>query len=76
MIMLSSHQIQLVETLCSRVIILHKGEIVAAGTPRELEAARKSQSLEEVFALVTEQEDYRARVNDLLNVVYPTARKQ
>ena len=71
MILLSSHQMQLVETLCARVVILHKGQIVAAGTPRELESARKSQSLEEVFALVTEQEDYRARVNALLDAVYP-----
>jgi ABC-2 type transport system ATP-binding protein len=71
MILLSSHQMQLVETLCARVVILHKGQVVAAGTPRELESARKSQSLEEVFALVTEQEDYRARVNALLDAVYP-----
>ena len=68
MILLSSHQMQVVESLCGRVIILHKGRIVADGTPADLESARKSQSLEEVFALVTEQEDYRRRVNDMLDV--------
>ena len=72
MILLSSHQMELVESLCPRVVILHQGRIVAAGTPRELEAARRSDSLEEVFALVTEQEDYRARVNALLDACLPS----
>ena len=69
MILLSSHQMQLIETLCARVVILHRGRVVANGTPRELETARRSESLEEVFALVTEQEDYGARVNTLLDAV-------
>lgn len=69
MILLSSHQMDVVESLCPRVIILHKGRIVAQGTPAELESARRTRSLEEVFALVTEQEDYSARVNALLDAV-------
>jgi ABC-2 type transport system ATP-binding protein len=69
MILLSSHQMDLVQSLCPRVIILHKGVIVAEGTPKDLETARRSQSLEEVFALVTEQEDYSARVDALLDAV-------
>ena len=69
MILLSSHQMEVVESLCARVVILHHGRIVAEGTPRDLEAARRSQSLEEVFALVTEQEDYRARVDAMLDAV-------
>lgn len=68
MILLSSHQMQVVETLCHRVVILHQGRIVADGTPRELQSAR-SQSLEDVFALVTGQEDYRARVDAMLDAV-------
>lgn len=69
MILLSSHQMEVVESLCARVVILHKGKVVAEGTPRQLESARRSQSLEEVFALVTEQEDYRGRVNAMLDAV-------
>ena len=69
MILLSSHQMDVVESLCQRVVILHKGRIVAQGTPRDLESARRSQTLEEVFALVTEQEDYGARVNAMLDAV-------
>jgi ABC-2 type transport system ATP-binding protein len=69
MILLSSHRMDLVETLCTRVVILHRGHIVAEGRPAELRAKRHSQTLNEVFALVTEQEDYAARANELLDVV-------
>jgi ABC-type Na+ transport system ATPase subunit NatA len=74
MILLSSHQMQLVESLCARVVILHQGRVVAEGSPRELESARLSRSLEEVFALVTEQEDYSVRVNAMLDAVAPAGR--
>jgi ABC-2 type transport system ATP-binding protein len=69
MILLSSHRMDLVETLCARVVILHRGRIVAQGTPEELRTRRHSESLDEVFALVTEQEDYAARARELLDIV-------
>src|SRR5688572_14947446 len=69
MILLSSHRMDLVDALCPRVIILHQGRIVAEGSPAELRRARESGSLDEVFALVTEQENYRARADALLDIV-------
>ena len=69
MILMSSHRMDVVETLCPRVIILHRGQIVAQGRPADLRAARFSDSLEEVFAAVTEQKDYRARVNAILDTI-------
>jgi ABC-2 type transport system ATP-binding protein len=69
MILLSSHRMDVVETLCTRVVILHKGRIVAEGTPRELEDLKQSRSLDEVFAQVTEQEDYGSRAHALIDVV-------
>jgi ABC-2 type transport system ATP-binding protein len=66
MILLSSHHMDLVETLCTRVLILHRGRIVAEGTPAALRASRLSESLEDVFALVTEQEDYTARAAQII----------
>jgi ABC-2 type transport system ATP-binding protein len=69
MILLSSHRMDLVETLCARVVILHRGRIVAQGRPADLRAIRHSDTLDEVFALVTEQEDYDARASQLLDVV-------
>jgi ABC-2 type transport system ATP-binding protein len=69
LILLSSHRMDLVETLCQRVVILHRGRIVAEGTPAELRRRRDSESLDEVFALVTEQEDYAVRAEALLDLV-------
>ena len=67
MILLSSHRMDVVETLCPRVVILHHGRVVAEGSPQELRAARLSASFEEVFAAVTEQEDYAARAEAILD---------
>jgi ABC-2 type transport system ATP-binding protein len=68
MIVMSSHRLDVVEELCPRVIILHRGRIVAEGQPAELRATRFSGSFEDVFAAVTEQKDYAARVSALLDV--------
>jgi ABC-2 type transport system ATP-binding protein len=67
MILLSSHQMDLVETLCPRVVILHRGRVVADGSPRALQEARHTASLEEVFARVTGQPDYAARADAILD---------
>ena len=69
LILLSSHRMDLVETLCARVAILHRGQIVAEGSPAELQALRHSDTLDEVFALVTEQPDYSARANQLIDML-------
>jgi ABC-2 type transport system ATP-binding protein len=72
MILLSSHRMDVVETLCPRVVILHRGHVVAEGSPQELSAARLSASFEEVFAAVTEQEDYAARAEAILDATAAT----
>ena len=69
MILLSSHRMDVVELLCNRVVILHKGRVVAEGTPRELETLKQSRSLDEVFAQVTEQEDYDRPAEALIDAV-------
>jgi ABC-2 type transport system ATP-binding protein len=67
MILFSSHQMDVVETLCRRVLILYRGRVAVEGSPQELRSARVSESLEEVFAAVTEQEDYAARAEAILD---------
>ena len=69
MILLSSHRMDVVETLCPRILILHRGRIVAEGPPRELRSTCGMETLDEVFALVTEQQDYSARAEALLDLV-------
>lgn len=48
-IVFSSHTMSEVEKLCDRVIIMHKGKVVADGTIKELENHFGNDDLEEVF---------------------------
>jgi ABC-2 type transport system ATP-binding protein len=70
MILFSSHRLDVVERVCSRVAILHHGKIVAQNTVAGLRASlAASESLEDVFAHVTKQEDYTEVAEQILTVV-------
>ncbi len=69
MILFSSHRLDVVEKLCSSIVILHHGRIVASTESGELQHARTSSSIEDVFARVTEQEDYTGVARDILSVM-------
>lgn len=53
-IVISTHILEEVEALCTRVIIIAAGRIIAAGTPAELQARHPSGRLDEVFRALTE----------------------
>lgn len=69
MILFSSHRLDVVERVCSRVIILHEGRIAAENTVDRLRDSDGSRSLEEVFAHVTHQDDYSSVAEQILTVV-------
>jgi ABC-2 type transport system ATP-binding protein len=69
MILFSSHRFDVVEKVCSRVVILHNGRKVAEGTISELRESGLAASLEEVFAEVTRQEDYAEVAQQILRVM-------
>jgi len=48
-ILYTSHNMKDIEEVCDRVIFLHKGKIVAEGTPAEIVERSSGSSLEEVF---------------------------
>jgi ABC-2 type transport system ATP-binding protein len=55
-IFLSTHILDMAERLCSRIGIIHRGELVATGSPQELkEKVTAGGTLEEVFLAVTEE---------------------
>jgi len=51
-VILSSHNMLEVEYLCDRVAIIHKGEILAKGAPKELLEEYEASNLEDVFMRV------------------------
>ena len=52
-IIFSTHILEEVEAVCSRVIIIDRGRIVANGTPQELKARSPEGRLDEVFRSIT-----------------------
>jgi ABC-2 type transport system ATP-binding protein len=65
MVLLSSHRFDVVDQVCSRVVILSHGRLVAE---RDV-AQERSESLEELFVRVTDQQDYAAAAREVLGAV-------
>lgn len=61
-VLYSSHVLDVVERVCARVLILHRGRIIADGSPDELKSATSEASLENVFRQVTHADDVEPRV--------------
>ncbi len=69
-IVLSSHLLHLVEELCTRLLVIRKGEAVALGTVGEIVAASPAlagRSLEEIFISLTDS-DVGGRPDDIDSV--------
>lgn len=58
---ISTHILEEVDTVCTRVIIISNGMIVAAGTPAELEKTSPTGRLEDVFRKATMGEEHVLR---------------
>jgi ABC-2 type transport system ATP-binding protein len=59
-VILSSHLLHLVEEICTRLLILQRGQMVAFGTIPEIIASRPSlrmRSLEDVFLALIGQDE-------------------
>jgi ABC-2 type transport system ATP-binding protein len=67
-VFLSTHTLEVAETLCDRIAILHGGRIRAMGTMAELrsEAAAGTAGLEEVFLKLTEAEQVKEIVAGIM----------
>jgi len=59
-IIFSTHILEEVEVVCSRVIIIDRGRLVASGTPQELKARSPEGRLEDVFRSITLPDTVRA----------------
>jgi ABC-2 type transport system ATP-binding protein len=59
-VILSSHLLHLIEEICTRVLVMQRGRVVAFGTMEEILAGRpelRSQRLEDVFLALIGQEE-------------------
>ena len=69
MILYSSHVLEVVEKVASRVIILHKGKIVADGSVDELRNMMTLPSLEQIFTQLIDQRDSDQVAAGILQVI-------
>ena len=68
-ILYSSHILEVVEKICSRAIIIHKGRIVADDSVENLRSLMKLPSLEEIFSQLVVQEDTAAQAQGILSAI-------
>jgi ABC-2 type transport system ATP-binding protein len=68
-ILYSSHVLEVVERICSRVIILDRGRIVADDEVSALRAMMQLPSLEHVFTQLVSQEDAASVAHEIIEVI-------
>jgi ABC-2 type transport system ATP-binding protein len=68
-VLYSSHVLEVVEKLCSKVMVLHRGKVVADASVDELRSVVASKSLEEVFAQLVLREDPQTTARDIATLV-------
>jgi ABC-2 type transport system ATP-binding protein len=68
-ILYSSHVLEVVERLCTRVVVLHRGRAVADDSVAGLRDLMATRSLEEVFAQLVLREDPERTARDIADVL-------
>jgi len=69
MIIYSSHVLEVTEKICTRVIIIHQGNIVANDSVENLRSLMQLPSLVEIFSQLVVQEDTEAIADDIVEVM-------
>jgi ABC-2 type transport system ATP-binding protein len=64
-----SHILEVVEKVCSHLIVLRNGRVIAQGSTREVRERIGKSSLEDVFLQLVEEEDVAQIVNEIVDVV-------
>jgi ABC-2 type transport system ATP-binding protein len=69
-VLFSSHELETVERICSHVVILHRGKVVADDTIGNLRTLMQLPSLEEIFAQLAIEQDYIAVSREIVDLIY------
>jgi ABC-2 type transport system ATP-binding protein len=68
-VLFSSHELETVERVCSRVVILHKGRVVANDSIEQLRALMSLPTLEEIFSQLAVEQDTEGITQQILQVM-------
>lgn len=69
-VLFSSHELDTVERVCSHVVILHRGRIVADDSIEHLRSLMKLSSLEAIFSQLAVEQDSDAMVRQIADLIY------
>jgi ABC-2 type transport system ATP-binding protein len=64
-----SHILEVVEKVCTHLIVLRKGQVIANGATSEVRERIGTSSLEEVFLHLVEEKDVTKTANEIVDVV-------
>ncbi len=64
-----SHVLEVVEKVCARVVVIHRGRILADDSVERLRDHMNTHSLGEIFAQLTEERDLQAVAREIVNVL-------
>lgn len=68
-VLFSSHELETVERVCSRVLILHRGKIVADDSIERLRDLMALPNLESIFSQLAVEQDIAAIAHDIADLI-------
>ncbi len=68
-VLFSSHELETVERVCSHVVILHRGKVVADDSIERLRTLMALPTLEEIFAQLAVEQDTAAVSREIANLI-------
>jgi len=68
-VLFSSHELETVERLCARVVILHRGQVVADDSVEHLRTLMAQSTLEEIFSQLAVDQDTNAISSRLADLI-------
>jgi len=69
-VLFSSHELDTVERLCSRVVILHHGKLVADDSIERLRSLMELPTLEKIFSQLAVEQDTGAMARQIADLIY------
>jgi ABC-2 type transport system ATP-binding protein len=69
-VLFSSHELATVERICSHVVILHRGKIVADDSIEQLRVLMQLPTLEGIFAQLAIEHDYMAISREIADLIH------
>jgi ABC-2 type transport system ATP-binding protein len=68
-VLFSSHVLEVIEKICSRVLIIHESRLVKDDSVDNLRNLMHVPSLEEIFQQLIQHDDYEKTADDILNII-------